>query len=333
MAEPVEFCDSTRALCIFADRVGFRKGVYVSSKTKLNYHHAELLYYVLRARTLTAAAEALHISQPAVTKQLRSLEDSIGVQLFKKEGRRLVPTSEALLLVEEVGRTRASLASLNAIAGRLKTGVEGTLIVYAVPSFAEILIPVVINDFRNVYPHVHIDVKVENSWRIMDLAESQQIDIGLCHPFREMHEVQDETLARLDMVCVVRRDHRFAGKREMVLRDLRGTQFVNVEVTNEAGSAMKSAIVASGLERDIACTVSMASLACEVALNTGLAAIVDSLSAASFQARGLHVIHLPGLPTRKISLLRPKHRLSSVYSDFFASVANYRVDAILRSVG
>ncbi|MGF6767886.1 DNA-binding transcriptional LysR family regulator [Paraburkholderia sp. GAS199] len=295
---------------------------------KLNYHHAELLFHVLQARTLTDAAGALRISQPSVTKQLRLLESQLGVQLFKKEGRRLVPTTEAILLADEVGRTKASLASLNALAGSLKSGLEEKLIVCVIPTLAQILIPTVINEFRESYPGIHVDVKVENSWRTMDLAEVQQIDIGLCHPFREMHEVEETVLIKSEMVCVVRRDHALAGKSAIALSELRGNPIVNVEVTNDPTSVVKHAITTAGLDRDVVCTVTTATLACEIALSTEVVAIVDRLTAAAFHAHGVVTIPLPELPPRRISLLRPKHRPSSVFADSFVRVVNARVSSL-----
>nr|WP_160167962.1 LysR family transcriptional regulator [Caballeronia insecticola] len=181
------------------------------SRAILNYHHAELLFHVLRARTLTDAAAALHISQPAVTKQIRALEESLGVQLFKKEGRGLVPTVEAMLLVEEVERTRAGLASLNELATRLRSGVAGRLVVCAVPALAQALLPATIGAFRQTHSNIYVDVKVENTWRIMDLAESQQIDLGLCYPFREMRQVESTVLLRSRLQCVIRQNDGLSG--------------------------------------------------------------------------------------------------------------------------
>ncbi|GAB5097814.1 LysR family transcriptional regulator [Caballeronia sp. HLA56] len=83
------------------------------ARSTLNYHQVELLYEVVRCRTLTAAAQNLHISQPAVTKQLKALEESLGVALFKREKGRLVPTAEAILLFEQTERTRAFAHSTN----------------------------------------------------------------------------------------------------------------------------------------------------------------------------------------------------------------------------
>jgi DNA-binding transcriptional LysR family regulator len=291
-------------------------GVCVSRASVLNYHHAELLFHVLRSRTLTDAAQALHISQPAVTKQLRALEDDLGVQLFKKEGRKLVPTAEALLLADEVERARASLVSLNELAARLKTGVAGKLVICAIPALAQALLPGTIDAFRRSHPSIQIEVKVENSWRILDLAESQQIDVGICYPYRETRQVDEQGLLRSGVVCVVREDDVFATTPAMQLPDLRGRPVIMVEVFG-SNAAVRTLLNECRLDRDIVCQVSTSTLACEIVLRTGTVALIDSITAASYRAKGLAVIELPELPTRRISLLRPKLRASSVFAEAF----------------
>lgn len=284
----------------------------------LNYHHADLLFHVLRARTLTDAAQAMHISQPAVTKQLRLLEDNLGVRLFKKEGRKLVPTVEALLLAEEVERTRAGLMSLNALAMRLRSGVAGKLVVCAVPALAQALLPATVASFRQTHPSIQVEIKVENSWRIMDLAESQQIDLGICYPFREMRQVDDTLLLSSRIVCAVRQDDILAGKERLDLAELRDRPVVIVDSMNTSAT-VKDILSAHGVDRNVVCTVSTSTLACEIVLNTGATALIDSLTATAYQSRGIESFHLMQLPVRPVSLLRPKLRTVSHFSEAFVS--------------
>ncbi|HEX7934296.1 MAG TPA: LysR substrate-binding domain-containing protein [Paraburkholderia sp.] len=288
----------------------------MSRSSVLNYHHAELLFQVLRSRTLTDAAQALHISQPAVTKQIKSLEEDLGVQLFQKEGRRLAPTVEALLLADEVERTRASLTSLNELAARLKSGVVGKLVVCAIPALAQALLPGTIAEFRRTHPSIHVEVKVENSWRILDLAEAQQIDFGLCYPYRDTRLVEATTLMTSGIVCAVLAGDPIAASEQLALDALRGRPLVMVEVFG-ANAEIRNALARCRLDRDVICQVSASTLACEIVLRTGAVALVDSLTAASYRTRGIAVVDLPDLPRRTLSLLRPKMRSTSVFAEAF----------------
>jgi DNA-binding transcriptional LysR family regulator len=289
----------------------------VSRQALLNYHHAELLFHVLRARTLTDAAQALHISQPAITKQLKALEEDLGVKLFKKEGRTLNPTAEALLLAGEIERARASLTSLNELAVRLRAGVAGKLTVCVYPALAQALLPEVITEFRGAFPAIHLEVKIENSWRILDLAEAQLIDVGVCYPFRELRQVSHFPLLDSRIVCVVKEGDDLASGGDRMLADLKGRPIVTVEVF-DSNPKIRSAMYASQLDREISCVVSNSSLACDLVLRSGGVAIVDSLTAASYAARGLATVGLVDMPTRSITLLRPNLRPSSMFADEFS---------------
>lgn len=297
----------------------------MSRAATLNYHHAELLFHVLRARTLTDAAAAMHISQPAVTKQLRLLEDSLGVKLFRKKGRHLVPTVEAMLLAEEVERTRASLLSLNELAMRLRSGVAGKLVVCAIPALARILLPGAIGNFRKNHPGIHLEIKVENSWRIMDLAEAQQIDMGICYPFRDVRQVDETLLLDSTIVCAIREGDPFSNKGKLKLAELRGRPLVVVDALTTKPD-VRNALTTSGLERDVVCHVSASTLACEIVLSSGGVALVDSLTAATYRSQGIKAIQIPELPARQISLLRPKLRATSLFAESFAHALSAQAD-------
>jgi len=64
----------------------------------LNYHHLLYFWTVAREGSVSRAAESLHLSQPTVSGQLRRLERSLGIRLFKRSGRNLVPTEEGRMV-------------------------------------------------------------------------------------------------------------------------------------------------------------------------------------------------------------------------------------------
>ncbi len=70
----------------------------------MNARHLEVFRAIMRQGSLTAAAESLHVSQPAVSKVLRHFEAKIGYRLFERVGSRLVPTAEAHLLFHDADR-------------------------------------------------------------------------------------------------------------------------------------------------------------------------------------------------------------------------------------
>jgi DNA-binding transcriptional LysR family regulator len=289
------------------------------SRSSLNYHQVELLYHVVRARTLTAAAVSLHISQPAVTKQVRALEESLGMQLFHRKGGRLVPTVEAILLSEQVERTQSSLRALNELAARLRVGAIGHLSICAIPAVTERLLPNVIARFQQKFPNISVEVTIENAERMLDLVESQQVDIGICAPFREMRHVDESLLLKARIVCAVSEKDPLAKRKSIRLDELHERP-ITVVGALETIPELKAGLASTEIGRQIHCRVSSSMLACKLVLLNHGRALVDTVTAASFDSKGMVFLALPEIPTRNIAVLKPVLRPSGRFADEFAKL-------------
>src|SRR6266568_3446078 len=94
----------------------------------------EMFQAVMERRSVTEAARVLGVTQPAVSSALARLEKHVGFALFRREGRHLAPTAEALLLNEEAGRALAGFAQLEDAAAGISAGHRGTLTIASNPS-------------------------------------------------------------------------------------------------------------------------------------------------------------------------------------------------------
>src|SRR5207245_4038809 len=114
----------------------------------MNARQLEVFRAIMRNRSLTAAAESLHVSQPAVSKVLRHFEIQIGYKLFERLGGRLVPTAEAQLLYRDADRIFREIVVLQGLSDRIRDKQLGLLRVgaSAPPTFA--LLPHAIERFR-----------------------------------------------------------------------------------------------------------------------------------------------------------------------------------------
>src|SRR5207244_6208105 len=86
----------------------------------MNARQLEVFRAIMRNRSLTAAAEALHVSQPAISKVLRHFELQIGYRLFERLGGRLVPTAEAQLLYRDADRIFREIVVLQGLSDRIR---------------------------------------------------------------------------------------------------------------------------------------------------------------------------------------------------------------------
>ena len=93
----------------------------------MNARQLEVFRAIMRHGTLTAAAEAMNVSQPAVSKVLRHFESQIGYRLFERLGGRLVPTAEARLLIDDADRIFREIEALQILSDRIRDKQMGLL--------------------------------------------------------------------------------------------------------------------------------------------------------------------------------------------------------------
>lgn len=143
----------------------------------LNYYKA--FYMVAKYKNISKAADALFISQPAISKSLSRLEENMGCTLFSRTSRGVSLTADGEILYE---RIREAFAAIEAGEeelrhrtelgiGQLRIGVSTTLCKY-------ILLPYLQNFIRQ-HPHIRITIECQSTLHTVELLESGQIDIGL----------------------------------------------------------------------------------------------------------------------------------------------------------
>ncbi len=143
----------------------------------LNYYKA--FYTVAKYRNISKAADALYISQPAISKSLSRLEENLGCSLFHRTSRGVTLTPEGTILYERVREAFQAIDSgeeelrhrTELGIGQLRIGVSTTLCKY-------ILLPY-LHAFIHLHPHIKITIDCQSTLHTMELLETGAIDIGL----------------------------------------------------------------------------------------------------------------------------------------------------------
>ena len=144
----------------------------------MNFRHLEVFYAVMTNGTVTAAARQLGVSQPSVTTTLKQAEAGLGIQLFLREGGRLVPTEEARLLFEEAARAHDALDALTMMAEGFKLGQGGHVRIAAVPTLSLDLLPDAIAAFEDRHTGFRYSVTTLDSEVIIDQLDTRK---GIFH--------------------------------------------------------------------------------------------------------------------------------------------------------
>ncbi len=130
--------------------------------------------------SLTAAAEVLHTSQPGISRQIRDLEDELGVPIFVRHGKRVTDLTEAgRALAEIVDRVLQETENLRVAAAEFHDQEAGSLVIAATHTQARYALPAVVAEFKRRYPRVRLSLVQGNPPQIAEMTLSGKADIGI----------------------------------------------------------------------------------------------------------------------------------------------------------
>ncbi|MBU3824568.1 MAG: LysR family transcriptional regulator [Candidatus Oceanisphaera merdipullorum] len=141
--------------------------------------HIALFQAILQTGSLTAAADLLHISQPAASKRLQQAERELGFALFHRERGRLVPTQQTLALQAPSERLAADLQRLGQLADSLRPQQATGVRLMCTPTLAQSLLPLSLVAWRRDFPEPDLSLATEHTQALVSALVAEQVDIGL----------------------------------------------------------------------------------------------------------------------------------------------------------
>ena len=184
---------------------------------------------VARRTNLSRAAEALFITQPALSARLRALETEIGSPLFRRGRRGMALTDAGRAFLPYAERALRALQDGASAIERLP--ITDELVLGAAPAISTYVLPNLLVRFEAANPHVRLSVRTGHSEEILDLAVRGDIDVGLV---RELHHPALETLTLYDdeLVLVVEPRQPIADHRRVTLDRLRESRLILFDRTS-----------------------------------------------------------------------------------------------------
>ena len=139
----------------------------------------KVFHSVARLLSFTKAAEELHMTQPAVTFQVRQLEEYFNTRLFDRTHNKVNLTTAGERVSEFAERIFDLYAEMESSVRDLTGEISGSLTIGASTTIAEYMLPALLGEFKNRYPDINLRLKVSNSEGIVSMVEHNVIDLGV----------------------------------------------------------------------------------------------------------------------------------------------------------
>ncbi len=247
---------------------------------------------------ITAAAERLYTSQPGVSKQLKLLEEELGLQLFTRKGKSLddiTPAGEQV--IERARIVMQEVENIRSLANEYFQEQEGALSIATTHTQARYVLPDVIGKFRKKYPDVTLNLHQGTSEQIADMVTAKEIDFAIA---TGSHDLFSDLLLvpsyHWDRKIVVPTGHELTKLgRELTLADLAEYPLVTYVFSFGGQSSLKRAFSDEGLEPDVVFTARDADvIKTYVRMGLGVG-IVAAMASDCDDRKDLQAIDAPGL--------------------------------------
>ena len=216
-----------------------------------------LLAIVDNGLNITAAADRLFTSQPGVSKQLKLLEEELGLQLFTRKGKSLgAVTAAGEQVIDRSRLIMQEVENIRSLASDYYQEEEGTLSIATTHTQARYVLPDVIREFRERYPKVNLELHQGTSEQIADMVSSNEIDFAIATGSHDLFNgLYLVPSYHWDRKIVVPKDHALAKlERKLTLNDLAQHPLVTYVFSFGGQSSLKRAFAEQGLEPDVVFT-------------------------------------------------------------------------------
>ena len=267
---------------------------------------------------VSVAADALFTSQPGISKQIRQLEDELGVPIFIRQGKRLAAlTAGGEVIVATARRALQELNNLKRVGAEFKSEDTGTLAIATTHTQARYVLPPVIKRFTERYPKVHLLLHQGNPVQVAEQTQRADVDVGIAT------EVLADYPGLVSLPCytwnrcvLVPKGHPLAKVRPLTLEALARYPIVTYDFSFTGRSQINAAFAAKGIEPNVVLTAldsDVIKTYVELGLGIGIVAQMAHDPARDTQFDKLDAAHLFAASTTRLALRRGVYLRGFVY--------------------
>lgn len=206
----------------------------------MNLHHLSIFHAIAETGSISACAERLHISQPAISRQLKEFEQRVGVVLFERLPRGMRLTQPGEVLRDYAARLFAIARSAEAAVKGLSDARQGHLSIGASNTVGTYILPSLLARFRRSHPDVGISMFVGNTEQVSQGVADLRFMVGFIEGPLHVPDLRADQFNEDEIVPVAASDHPLGGKKRLMPADLSGQPLL----MREPGSGTRELIEA-----------------------------------------------------------------------------------------
>ncbi|RYF52247.1 MAG: LysR family transcriptional regulator [Comamonadaceae bacterium] len=293
---------------------------------RINHRQLEAFRQFMEAGTVTAAADRFHVTQPAMSKMLAGLESDLGLALFTREKKRLIPTDDARLLYLEVKRLLSSVNAIERFAVDLRNIRAGNLRIITAASLGHTLVADTVAAFSRENPEIELSLDVSSTIGPDLLA--QNVDIGFSVTQFHHPALSCEPMFHAEAVCVVPRSHPLSQRPCISPADLEGLDFISFQRNSRMRHIVDAVFEQHRVARRMRVEV-FSSAEANALVSRGLGvAIVEPINV--HYAHWPDVVGIPFTPAIDFtfSCMRPRERGNARLTDRFLDMLTRRIEEV-----
>ena len=280
---------------------------------------------VAKHLSFTRAAEALFMTQPAVTFQIRQLEEQHGVRLFERRHGSILLTSAGELMLDYAQKIIALSDEMDTRLAEITGEMRGPLLVGASTTIAEFLLPTILGEFNALYPQVRARLIVANSEKIESQVAEQTLDVGLIETHGKLAGLASQVCCEDELQVICAPDYPLAQHKAVSPKSLIDYEFISREPGSGTREITETYFRAHKLEpQNLKTQMELGSPeALKGVVATGLGFAILSRLAVEADVRIGKLVAIPLKPAlkRKLYLTYPEDRFRSRLTQTFIDFA------------
>jgi DNA-binding transcriptional LysR family regulator len=217
----------------------------------MNFHQLEIFYAVAQRSSITRAAAQLHLTQPAVSLQIRALEKACGLLLFERGGPQLRLTQAG----EALHRCAVSILSTRdearRLMGELGAATKGKLVLGGNTTGGMYLLPRLVRAFREKYPETEITFQVDHTERLYESALQNVLDMALVGGPTTDKRFGIEPICGDNVVLIASPSHRFAASGAVALKELKNEPCIVPQLGSRTRQLVERRLKAAGVTLNV----------------------------------------------------------------------------------